>query len=1242
MPNTALQLISNIPGDSNAQVERRRPPPLPSARVRIAPSGVKGAMLGRIAAFEFRYQARSPLFAASAGFFFLAAFVDMAVKKLATSGGGNVLFNSPHAVIMAHLLASLLFLFVGAAFVSNAVVRDDQTAFGPLIRSAPVSRFDYLFGRFFGAFAVGALIMAAVTLGAWLGTLMPFADQEMLGPNRLSGFAYGFGLFALPNALIISAILFALATATRSTAGTFIGVIVFLVLYLVGQRLLENEPQLLNLRVLADPFGSLAYLASSRYFTAAELNSGAVPVTRMILLSRALWVGLSIALLLLTHRLSRFSDPRLSRRARRKLRRQSSAEAPASAMPSIRFERLPEPRFDRRAAVAQLVARAAMEARYILKSPVFLVLLLIAFAFTFPALLTASDFTGVALYPVTVIFIPVIQSSFDTLLTVVAAYYGGELVWRERERKIHEIVDSTPLPAWALMLPKMLGLALVLSATLLVGMAVGILAQLLLGGEPALGEYLLWYLLPGAVDAVLVAALAVFVQALSPSKYAGWGVMVLYILVSIFGPSSGLEHPFLIYGNVPAVPLSDMAGAGIHWKAAWWFRLFWASSACLLLVAVHLLWPRGTERRLKPRLRRLRSGLAGGVGLTAAAALAIFAASGSWIAYNSLILNPFATSEGVQAHLAEYEKRYFRYAGLPQPVVRHVELDVALHPERTLAEVRGRYRLVNESRAPIERIHVRLMDSGLELIALDFPGAWLEHDDPEFGYRIYRLDSPMRPGEERSLGFRTRRQQTGFRASGAETGLAPNGTDLNSLELTPRIGMSDVGLIEDPALRRGYGLPERAPLPRLGDVSATGLTPNGDLSWATTDVTLSTVADQVPVAPGRRVSERVEGGRRIARFVSDTPVKNLLAFQSARYAVRRLVHSGIEHEVYFHPAHPWNVDRMLNAMRASIDYYREAFGPYQFDRARIVETPAYRRGGGQAFPGTLVVGESVFAWDVRDAQALDMVTMMTAHELAHQYWGRQLLPARMEGAGLLSETLAQYSALMVLKRVRGEDDIRHFLRFQLDRYLSGRRTQVLEERPLISAGLDQDYINYGKGALALYLLQQRIGEEAVNRALRRFVARYRFTVAPYPRSIDLVAMLRQEAKTREQQALITDLFERIALYDLRVDRPTAIRRPDGRWDVTVPVEARKAYADGRGAERGAALDEPIEIGLFAAAPGGGAFGRGDVLTMELRSIRSGRQLLRFVTSRRPTYAGIDPYNLYIDRNSADNVAPLTS
>jgi len=46
--------------------------------------------------------------------------------------------------------------------------------------------------------------------------------------------------------------------------------------------------------------------------------------------------------------------------------------------------------------------------------------------------------------------------------------------------------------------------------------------------------------------------------------------------------------------------------------------------------------------------------------------------------------------------------------------------------------------------------------------------------------------------------------------------------------------------------------------------------------------------------------------------------------------------------------------------------------------------------------------------------------------------------------------------------------------------------------------------------------------------------------------------------------------------------------------------------------------------------------------MEPRPLRSGRQVLRFLSNRKPTHAGVDPYNFYIDRNSADNVLPVSS
>jgi len=240
---------------------------------------------------------------------------------------------------------------------------------------------------------------------------------------------------------------------------------------------------------------------------------------------------------------------------------------------------------------------------------------------------------------------------------------------------------------------------------------------------------------------------------------------------------------------------------------------------------------------------------------------------------------------------------------------------------------------------------------------------------------------------------------------------------------------------------------------------------------------------------------------------------------------------------------------------------------------------------------------------------------------------------------MLSETLAQYSALMVMKRLYGEDKIRRFLKFELDRYLRDRGSEAIEELPLMRVE-NQQYIHYRKGSLAMYLLQDRLGEDAVNRALRSVLEKYKFKGAPYPRSIDLVQAFRREAKTPEDQALITDLFERITLYDLKVAEPTAVKRKDGKWEVTVPVEAKKFYADGKGVEKEAPLNDRIAIGLFTAEPGRGSFDRKNVILMERQPVKSGRQVFRFVTDKKPTHAGVDPYNFYIDRNSNDNVVPV--
>ncbi|HET9640357.1 MAG TPA: M1 family aminopeptidase [Allosphingosinicella sp.] len=1189
-------------------------------------------MFLKIARFELRYQLKNPVFWVAAVLFLLLTFGAMASNSVQIGSGGNIHKNSPVALTQIQIQISLFFMFVTTAFVANVVVRDDDTGFGPIIRSTPITRLQYLGGRFAGAVAAAALAFLFVPLGSWIGSVMPWVDAETLGPNRLAYYAYGFLVFGLPNLLVTGAVFFTAATLTRSMMWTYVAVIVFFLAWLIIIGIAQAKPELRGTMALIEPFGVAAFRNTIRYWTSAESNALIPAFEGAILLNRLIWLGVGAAFLALGIARYRFAEPGLSKK--RKTEAAQEAEIAAASAPAR-----PLPGRIGSAAGAQLWARTKFEMKQVFKSPAFAVLVALGMINTAASLWFSGELYGTPTLPVTTAILPIVSGSFGLFPIIIAIYYSGELVWRERDRRMHEIIDATPLPNWAYVIPKTLAVTLVLFVTLLFGVLAAILVQLIKGYtdvEPA--QYLLWYVLPQSVGMVMIAILSVFVQSLSPNKYVGWAVMVVYIVSIIVLNSLGFEHNLYQFNSYPQEPLSDMNGAGSYWIGAWWFRLYWAAFCVMLLVLSHLLWRRGTETRLKPRLRRAPRRLLGVPGVVGGAALAVFAATGAYAWYNTNVLNRYETSSEREEMAAAYEKKYLKYEKLPQPVIAKVVLDVALYPKETKALVKGSYLLANLTEAPIREVHVRMPGRDLELLGLAFPGAKLRSEDKDYGYRIYALDTPMKPGETRTLAFETRRWQRGFRNSINDTRLVGNGTFLNNMEIAPAIGMDRMMLLQDRSKRRKYGLPAEQRPPKLEDLAATRKSYFGG-GWSTADITISTDADQTPIAPGKKVSDTVAGGRRTARFVSDAPILTFFSIQSARYAERHRNHRGVDLAVYYHPGHERNVDRMLTALAGAMDYYQANFGPYQFDQARIIEFPGYSTFA-QAFANTMPYSEAIgFIADNSNPEKIDYVTYVTAHELGHQYWAHQIIGAEMQGGTMLSETLAQYSALMVMKHLYGEDKIRRFLKFELDGYLRRRGGELVEELPLMRVE-NQQYIHYNKGSLAMYLLQDRLGEAAVNRALRTVLDKYKFKGAPYPRSIELVEAFRREAKSPEDQALITDLFERITLYDLKVGEAKATKRADGKWDVTVPVEAKKAYADGQGNERPAAFADRIAIGLFTAEPGRGAFDRRNVIVMQRQPVRSGKQVFRFVTDRRPSHAGIDPYNFYIDRNSEDNVGPV--
>jgi hypothetical protein len=133
---------------------------------------------------------------------------------------------------------------------------------------------------------------------------------------------------------------------------------------------------------------------------------------------------------------------------------------------------------------------------------------------------------------------------------------------------------------------------------------------------------------------------------------------------------------------------------------------------------------------------------------------------------------------------------------------------------------------------------------------------------------------------------------------------------------------------------------------------------------------------------------------------------------------------------------------------------------------------------------------------------------------------------------------------------------------------------------------------------------------------------------------DFVADLREEAGP-QWSSLITDLFDKITVFDDRVTDATSKKRPDGKYDVILKVHTAKVHMDGLGKETRAKFDLPIDIGVFAKAASGRERDE-KVLYLAKRNVADGDSTVTVTVDSEPYEAGIDPMNKLVDRDLDDN------
>ncbi|SOD02321.1 hypothetical protein SAMN05216486_1037 [bacterium JGI 053] len=1177
----------------------------------------------RLAGFELRYQLRRIATWVYFVVFGLTAFLVVAGQGGAfggDSGDAISLINSPIRIATILAVLSLLGVPVTAAFAGNAVYRDFHTGSYPLFFTTPIRPASYLGGRWLGAVAANLVAFLGTVVGILVACVWPTVDHGRVGAFDPLAFLAPLGVIVIPNLLFTAALFVTLTALTRKMLPTYAGGMALLVGWAIAQVFTQAVDEYWLSR-LGDPFGLAPMSLATRYWTVAEKNFAAMPVDAPMLWNRLLWLAVGAGVFALGTLAFRFRQTAGEARSAGRWEPREAPLEPLHPRPATRS-------FTFGTRLHQLAAETRRSIHEVVANVWFYVLTGLCLLFVAVASTQLGAIYGTKTFPVTYKVLELVGGTFVLFVIVIITFYSGELVWNERESRAAGIHDSLPVPTWVPFLARFLALLAIVYALQAAAMLCGMGIQAAQGYtkfEPWLYvRSLFFYQVVSTYLPILF--LALLVQTLVNHKYVGYlAVIAIYVGQGLVYFLLGVRHNLLTYGGMPGLTYSDMNGYG-HVLGAWrWFALYWTGVGLLLLVAAHLFWVRGRETGMKWRLRLARRRLTRPLLAVTAGLAALVLATGGFIWYNTNVLNHFETEREGEEIQASYEKRYKRFEWVPQPRLTAAVLNLDVFPRTRDLRLRGTYTLTNRTAGPIDSLHVDLLNSlKVRLLALDRPARRVVADSAR-GYYVFRLERPLAPGDSLHLRFDLAHETHGFTNEPSWQPVVNNGTFFNNQYL-PHVGYQGEGELTDERAREKHGLPQRPRAAAIGDLRArTRNFVSSGADWIAFDVTLSTDAGQTAVAPGYLQRTWTQGGRRYARYVMDAPILDFYAILSARYAVRRDRWKGVALEVYYNPGHAYNVGRMLRASKAALEYCTREFGPYQHRQLRILEFPRYAPFA-QSFDNTIPYSEEIgFIADVR-RDDIDYPFFVTAHEVAHQWWGHQEAPADVQGAAMLSETLAEYTALMVMEKAYGREKIGRFLRYELDQYLEGRGGERRAEKPLTLVE-NQQYIHYNKGALAMYALRDYLGEEAVNGALRAFLAEWRFRGPPYPTSLDLMRHLRAAAPD-SLKPVVEDLFSHVTLWENRAVSARSRALPGKRWEVTLTVDAKKLRADSLGNETVLPVRDWIDVGVYA----------GDSLVYFARQrFNASRRVFRVTVAQRPDSAGIDPQHKLIDRRVADNV-----
>jgi ABC-type transport system involved in multi-copper enzyme maturation permease subunit len=1174
-----------------------------------------------------------------------------------TPASEKVFHNAPIVIANLLLLVSLFGILISSAVMGVPLYRDLEHKTGTFLFSYPISKTGYFMGRFWGSFVTLLFISLGPIIGFYLGSILgaPLFGTDPLryGPNSLINYLQPWLTLLVPNLWLAGALFFALIVFTRNIRSIYSGGIIVFIIYLLANFLaqdIENQ----DLVEIMDPFGLNTFFFKTRYLTPFEQNSFLLPIEGNLLINRLLWVGVGLVFFLAAY--FRFSFNYFFQSSQKKSKQEKVEDSKISKTPiSVTTD------FGKGYQWKSFKTLSKIEFQNIFKDVYFRSILLGGLIF-----LVLDFWIGVTQYsvpnfPVTTFLMEFKTFDWNLFVFIIIVFFTGETLHRDRSSGYSVINSTFPVKDGTIIASKFTGIAMICLMLTTIPIFVGIIVQTLKGYfQYELEIYLVDSFLISLPDYLQMVMLVFAVHLVVNNKFAGHAAAIgIWVVMIVLRDFAGYGFNAFFYSYKPGYTWSDMNGLGHFWEPLLWFNVYWTAIGLFLLLFFATFYNRGTESSWKSRWKTAKSKMANKTSLASYGFLLIGLICFGYIYHSTVYTNLYSTSDEADLDAVAYEKQLKKYEFMPQPKFVSINLKADIYPRERDAYFEADVLIVNKTSTPIDSVlfdgfslsDFQVFHNNNELPYRNL-GEFAPFKFQVFGkkeaketYRMTALPATMQPGDTLALKIKSEVINEGFRNSGYGRELVYNGSFIAG-------GIPSLGYDPDKELnsdedRRKYELPEKPEdLPPHDDpYGRNTLLFVDDADMVSFEATVSTSPDQIAIAPGYLQREWEEDGRRYFHYIQDTPIQAFFSVLSADYEVLRdkaYLSSGkeVDIEIYYQKGHEFNLNRFVESYQDGLKYFSDTYGDFQFRQMRILEFPRYA-GFAQSFPNTVPFSES-FGWiaDFSDPNSFDYVYYVTAHELAHQWWAHQITPNYTRGSNLTSEALAEFSALILSERKYGKDNMKRFLKDELDRYLSGRSNESKKENTFINC--NRPYQWYYKGSLILYGLRDLIGPEAMDSALYKFNQDFGLRQEPpFPGSSDLYNYL-AEATPDSLMYYLEDTWNKITLYDNRAEEVTATKVAEGEYDITLNIRSQKLYADETGRESDAEYEaDYIDIGIFAEDDTDeNGRTRVNPLYIQKHKIKPGQSTITVRVKGEPAKAGIDPYNKLIDRIPDDNTVTV--